>query len=208
MILALDSSGKETLLGIAGNGRQRAVMLPDRDSLIGAFRDLLRDVNCSQAELAAIAIGAGPGSFTGLRVGFAFAQGLARGLDIPVWPVPSLEVLAHNLLPNHDTVTVVVQARKERWFVESFGRDARHRVVVAPTALEDAIPADSALCGPGCLTLPREIGTFGERIFPDEWAHHPQTATLIALAQARWQHREPLPLGQVLPDYGLEFGAT
>jgi len=204
MILAIDSSGKETLLGCEFNGQFHDRMLPDRDHLIDGFRSLLTDIGAAKEEIAAIVIGAGPGSFTGLRVGFAFAHGLARGLDIPVWPVPSFEALAHYLLPNHNTVTVVVGARKERWFVESFGKNAQNRVICAPENLASAIPPESTLCGAGCATLPNE---WQGRVAADANAHRPHAETLIQLALARWQHREPLPLGQVLPDYGLEFGA-
>lgn len=209
MILALETSGKESLIGLAKDTLIRDCMLPDRDRLSDRFLSLLSDMQASQAEIAAIAIGAGPGSFTGLRVGFAFAHGLARGLDVPVWLVPSFEVLAHNLLPNHHTVTVLVQARKERWFVESFGRQARERTIAAPDNLAELLPPDSVLCGAGCATLPQGLHErLSARIATDADAHRPHTATLIRLAQARWQHREPLPLAQVLPDYGLEFGTT
>ncbi|MCX6149581.1 MAG: tRNA (adenosine(37)-N6)-threonylcarbamoyltransferase complex dimerization subunit type 1 TsaB [Ignavibacteriales bacterium] len=45
-------------------------------------------------EVAAIAVSAGPGSFTGLRIGFSAAKGLAFGANLPIIPVPTFEALA------------------------------------------------------------------------------------------------------------------
>ncbi|MBK6765411.1 MAG: tRNA (adenosine(37)-N6)-threonylcarbamoyltransferase complex dimerization subunit type 1 TsaB [bacterium] len=209
MILAIDSSGRETMLALAKDGHIHEALLPNRDELLERFKALLSATKSTTAEIAALAIGAGPGSFTGLRVGFAFAHGLARGLDIPLWPVPSFEVMAHYLLPKHSTVTVLVQARKERWFVESFGKFAQPRAVHDAAGLLAAVPAGATLCGPGVTTLPADLKTYwAERITTDAKALRPQASVLISLAQTKWQDREPLKISEALPDYGLEFGAN
>lgn len=209
MIFCIDSSGRETLIGILHNGLVYDTMLPDRDGLLDGFYSTLEKAGAVPADIAAIAIGEGPGSFTGLRVGFAFSHGLARGLDIPLWPVPSFEVLAHNLLPNCDTVAVLVQARKERWFAQTFGKAQKPRVVVDATELAQWLPESALICGPGCLTLPDELKAQLERRIPQDSAlHRPHAKVLIQLAQERWQGRERLKISEVLPDYGLEFGAA
>ncbi|NUO20392.1 tRNA (adenosine(37)-N6)-threonylcarbamoyltransferase complex dimerization subunit type 1 TsaB [bacterium] len=209
MILCIDTSSRDSLLGLAHNGHVFDTMLTDRNELAQAYRELLHAANAAQADLAAIAIGQGPGSFTGLRVGFAFAHGLARGLDIPLWPVPSFEVLAHNLLPTSDTVTVIVQARKERWFAQAFGVAAKERVIVDAKELAQWLPESGGICGPGCLSLTDELkAKLQVRIPEDPDLHRPHANTLIQLAQDRWQNRERLKISDVLPDYGLEFGAA
>ncbi len=209
MIFCIESSGRETLIAVSRHGRIYDAMLPDRDGLQSRFLSLLSDINASPAEIAAIAIGSGPGSFTGLRVGFAFAHGLARGLDIPLWPVPSFELLAQNLLPNHDTVAVLVQARKERWFAEGFGRNSQERAILDAKELAQWLPVDSVICGPGCESLPDELkAILKTRIAAEPSAHKPRAKLLIELAESRWQGRERLNISDVLPDYGLEFGAA
>ena len=60
------------------------------------IEDVLRSNNVSPKEIKAVAIGMGPGSFTGLRVGMATAKGLAFGLGVPIQPVDSLKALALN----------------------------------------------------------------------------------------------------------------
>jgi tRNA threonylcarbamoyladenosine biosynthesis protein TsaB len=66
-------------------------------NLLALVDELLREIGISVGGLAAIACGAGPGSFTGLRVGLAVAKGLALPTDRPVVLVSSLEALACDL---------------------------------------------------------------------------------------------------------------
>ena len=57
------------------------------------INEVLIESSIKVSEIDALSVSVGPGSFTGLRIGFAAAQGLAFGLDIPVVPVSSLEVM-------------------------------------------------------------------------------------------------------------------
>lgn len=128
---------------------------------------------------------------------------------MPLWPVPSFDVLAHKVLPNSDTVTVLVQARKERWFAQSFGKTVKDRVVLDATELAQWLPLSGTICGPGCKTLPDELQAhLQDRIPADETLHRPQADALIELATTTWRNRERLAISDVLPDYGLEFGAA
>ena len=71
-----------------GSGRQ--------DVLTPALEPLLAHAGCSLQELRAIACGAGPGSFTSLRIAGAFAKGLVFGLDVPLYALPSLLLVSAN----------------------------------------------------------------------------------------------------------------
>jgi tRNA threonylcarbamoyladenosine biosynthesis protein TsaB len=59
--------------------------------LIPAIGGVLQEAGADLSELAGLVVGAGPGSFTGVRVAAATAKGLAHALDIPLWAVSSLE---------------------------------------------------------------------------------------------------------------------
>ena len=61
--------------------------------LMPMVESVLSEVGLKANQLDAIGVAIGPGSFTGLRIGFAAAQGLAFGLDIPVIPVSSLQIM-------------------------------------------------------------------------------------------------------------------
>ena len=79
-------------------------------------------------DLDAVAIGAGPGSFTGLRIGMATAKGIAFAAKCPLWAVSSLAALAHvQLLEDPDGVVVgVLDARRGEVYAGAYRRDGEH----------------------------------------------------------------------------------
>lgn len=66
--------------------------------IMGMIDQVLAEAGIVTGDLDAIAVTIGPGSFTGLRIGFSTAQGLAFGLDKPVVPVSTLQVMAHTYM--------------------------------------------------------------------------------------------------------------
>jgi len=87
--------------------RQSAEMLPRAASL-------LRGSGVAWKDLAAVAVGTGPGSFTGLRVAMALAKGLALGLDRPIVGVPSL---AAWLVADPEAVAAIARAGAREAYV-------------------------------------------------------------------------------------------
>lgn len=63
--------------------------------LLPTIQAMLGRLKLRPADLRGVAVGLGPGSFTGLRVGLATAKGLAYALDIPLWGVPTLDILGY-----------------------------------------------------------------------------------------------------------------
>lgn len=106
--------------------------------LLVAIDQLCRDAQVAPSALTAIAIGAGPGSFTGLRIGMATAKGIAFAADRPLWAVSSLAALAHDaaaelagelLLVHADGVLcAALDARRGEVFAGCF----RHGAALAP----------------------------------------------------------------------------
>jgi len=101
-ILALDSSGPVVTLGVA-DGRnilaesQFAAGSKTVGLLTPEIEKILAEAGIRAAELEGFAVGAGPGSFTGLKVGFAAAMGLAFSGEKPIWTFPSLKLTALGL---------------------------------------------------------------------------------------------------------------
>lgn len=118
MLLALDTS--TTRAGIAlydGEVRAEVVWQAGRDhgrQLLPTIEETLRRIGRRPADLTGVAAARGPGSFTGLRVGLAAAQGLSVALNIPMYGVSSLDVLANGLPPLPYPVRTVLEAGRGR----------------------------------------------------------------------------------------------
>lgn len=85
-------------------------------------------------QLERIGVTVGPGSFTGLRVGLAFAKGLGAALSIPVVGVGSLEALAE---PERGDVLAVLDAKRGQVYLQAFSGGA-------PVSAPDALPVEIA----------------------------------------------------------------
>jgi tRNA threonylcarbamoyladenosine biosynthesis protein TsaB len=106
------------------------------ERIAGFARDAARAAGLTFAELDRIGVTVGPGSFTGLRVGLAFAQGLAAALDRPVVGVSALDALAASVAPA-PVVAALIDARRGQVYAR-FWRDG------VPTGSAEALTLDDA----------------------------------------------------------------
>jgi tRNA threonylcarbamoyl adenosine modification protein YeaZ len=139
--------------------RQSAEMLPRAEAL-------LRANGVAWQELAAVAVGTGPGSFTGLRVAMALAKGLALGLGRPIVGVPSL---AAWLVAEPDAVAAVARAGAREAYVAApdgsvrivdrddlaGGADRRRGPIVAAAELASAFGLADARSPRGARAIAR-----------------------------------------------------
>jgi tRNA threonylcarbamoyladenosine biosynthesis protein TsaB len=101
MIAAFDTSTEWLSVALydpAGGLRSEETWRAGREqtrALLPALQAALRRIKLSPADLIGVAVATGPGSFTGLRVGLATAKGLAYALDVPIWGVPTLDILGY-----------------------------------------------------------------------------------------------------------------
>ena len=97
-VLALDTASPDPAVSLASSGRVFDERLPEgrpaSDELLAAVARCLSSAGASLSDCQRVAVCAGPGSFTGLRVGLATAWGLGRSLGIEVEPASTLEALA------------------------------------------------------------------------------------------------------------------
>jgi len=104
------------------------------ERVLSLIEVLLGEVGWTRASVDRIAVGIGPGSFTGLRVGIALAQGMALGLGRPLVGVGSLAALAHQAPGDERRVRVpVLDARRGELFVAAY--DAGGAELLAPAAV-------------------------------------------------------------------------
>jgi tRNA threonylcarbamoyladenosine biosynthesis protein TsaB len=157
-----------------------ATLLEDVDAL-------LRQAGAQTRELGALAVGTGPGSFTGVRIGLATARGLALALGIPVAGVSTLDALeagAPGSLP-------VIDARRREVFVP--GR------VLAPAAVE--IEDGRLSVGSGAVRYRDVLAAKGAEIPPDaDERHIPRARFHAALAREFGPAERIEPLYLRVPD--------
>ena len=97
--LALEASGSQASVALAHDARvvgerQAPASSQPSEHLAPATAALLADAGIDAEQLAAVVVGLGPGSFTGLRVALATAKGLCLGAGVPLWGVSSLAIAA------------------------------------------------------------------------------------------------------------------
>jgi len=147
-ILGLDTSTAMTSVAVLDGERVAIATSPHggrgADVLVHVDR-ACRELGIAPRELDAVAIGAGPGSFTGLRIGMATAKGIAFAAGRPLWAVSSLAALAWDAAataPADAVICAALDARRGEVYAGCFRRDAAHGVteldperVLAPAEL-------------------------------------------------------------------------
>lgn len=116
-ILALDSSGLVASVAVAEDGLLIAeyniqYKKTHSQTLLPMLDEIRRLTELDMSSLDAVALAAGPGSFTGLRIGSATAKGLGFALNIPLIEIPTLEGLAYNMYGAAEYVCPIMDARR------------------------------------------------------------------------------------------------
>jgi tRNA threonylcarbamoyladenosine biosynthesis protein TsaB len=132
-LLAIETSTEACSVAVYVDGEviARHELAPRRHTqLVLPWADeLMARAGLRKSELDAIAVGRGPGAFTGVRLAIALVQGLALALDRPVLPVSTLAVLARPC--RGDRMLAAIDARMGEVYLGEFIRDAQGRVLAA-----------------------------------------------------------------------------
>lgn len=133
------------------------------EMLVPAIDALLRGAGLRPRDLDAVAVGIGPGLFTGLRVGVTTSMVMARALGVPVVAVPTLELLAAPHAADGRIVASVIDAKRREVFGATFGtgpaglaRRTEDAVGPAPDLADtlEALEADVLVVGDGAAAHP------------------------------------------------------
>ena len=109
-LLAIESSSRKLSVGLMKEEsfyELHSEKINDTaNSLPQLSKKIIKNASLSFEDLDAICISAGPGSFTGLRIGMSYAKGIAMALDIPVVPVSTFDSLAYNNSSNELSILI------------------------------------------------------------------------------------------------------
>ncbi len=157
---------------------------------------VLRETGLVRQDLTAIGVGVGPGPFTGLRVGLVTARTLGFVLELPVYGVCTLDVLA--------VEAADIQAVTEEFVVAT---DARRREVYLASYDSDGVRLDGPVVGkPADHATDRHVVGEGGVLYPDAFPHaagptQPSAGWLArVISEERAELRDPEPLYLRRPD--------
>jgi tRNA threonylcarbamoyladenosine biosynthesis protein TsaB len=188
VVLGVDSATADAVVGVtdAGEVLREARVDPGTDGRPRHSQVLLGEIERSVEEaggwerIERIAVGIGPGSFTGLRIGISTARALAQAREIPIAPVGSLAALARGISEGGDTVLAlpVIDARRGEAFAALFERDGEvvwPPFVTPPTDLVERLgnlDAAPLAAGDGALRFAAELEAAGATVAPPEDSIH------------------------------------
>ncbi len=138
-ILAVETSSRRGSVALLEDQRLVASLEHEQpnshaERLLPMVEQLLAEAGWPKSSLDRLGVGVGPGSFTGLRVGIALAEGLSVGLDRPLIGVGSLWAMAFGALAERPgTCCALLDARRDELFAAVYG--AQHQELCAPLAL-------------------------------------------------------------------------
>jgi tRNA threonylcarbamoyladenosine biosynthesis protein TsaB len=173
LILAFDTATASATCALVSDGETLAESVTQPVALLVDVDAALRRGGVREGQLDAIAVGTGPGSFTGLRMGLATARALAFALDVEVAGVSTLDALAAGTpgaLP-------VIDARRREVFTLVDGEPA----VLPPGEL--AVEPGTVCVGDGALRYRELLEAAGAQVPPDgDEAHLPRARFHAELA--------------------------
>ena len=167
LVLAFDTATDVAASALLRDGEVLGERASIPRTLLADLDALLRDAGAEPAEVDALVVGTGPGSFTSTRIGLAVARGLGLALDIPAAGVSTLDALAST----RDDAFPVIDARRREVFVPG-------PRVVEPDGLE---LEPGVLCiGSGAVRYRATLERRGARVPPNDDELHVPHARLHA----------------------------
>lgn len=144
IILALDTTTKDGSVAVLQNGVVCIERVGDGSVTHGqrlpndiAAALAAADVDIKDVDLLAVA--AGPGSFTGLRIGIATVQGLAMAHDLRVVPVSALEALAQAAINPHHMIGAWMDAQRGEVFAALYSADGKDQLIAPVSATPSTV---------------------------------------------------------------------
>jgi tRNA threonylcarbamoyladenosine biosynthesis protein TsaB len=188
LILAFDTATDRATSALVGDGEVLGERVSRASTLLADIDALVRQAGAHPRDVGGLAVGIGPGSFTGIRIGLAAARGLALALDVPAAGVSTLDALAAGA----PGAVPVIDARRREVFV------AGPRAV-APTDLE--VEAGTTYVGDGAVRYRDVLESAGAVVPPDDDERHLPRARFHAALAADYGPAESVePLYVRLPD--------
>lgn len=215
-ILAVDTSATAASVAVAEENKLIGefsinTALTHSQTLIPMIDELLNNTGLSVNDINAVAVNAGPGSFTGVRIGVAAVKGIAFPKNSPCVSVSTLESMAYNMLGNDCVVCSVMDARCSQVYNALFrvsGCSVTRMTDDRALSLTDLklelqnIREKVVLVGDGAVLCSEFIGSELENIMLAPFNNRIQTASSVAYAAfEKINNGETLTADELMPVY-------
>ena len=216
LILAFETSAKAGSVALLQDGKllgesYQNTGLTHSQTLLAMAEDMLGSCGLTPQQVQAVAVAAGPGSFTGVRIGVAAAKGFAWGLEIPCCGVSTLEAMAENLGIYDGFVLPVMDARRNQVYNALFSAEAgaltrirEDRAISLEELAEDLRQLDQPifLVGDGSvLTYQTLKDRIPNLVLPPEHRMHQRAAGVAVVAQKMLEQGESCDAAALQPNY-------
>ena len=176
--------------------------------LMPMVADVLAEAGLELGDLDGIALGNGPGSFIGMRIGAAVAQGLAHGAGLPVVPVSSMAAVAQSAGGPGQTVVVAQDAHMSQVYLGIYRREADGLArATSPECLHDPAPiaadfdAPATAAGAGFERYPALLEANRDRLEGAPEVLYPHARGVLALAAAAFADGGAIDPADLRPAY-------
>ena len=216
LILAFETSAKAASVALTENGKllgesYQNTGLTHSQTLMVMAEDALKQCGKTAQDVQAVAVAAGPGSFTGVRIGVAAAKGFAWGAQLPCYGVSTLEAMAESLGAFDGYVCPCMDARRSQVYNALFlaeggklTRIAEDRAIALADLKEELknLKKSIFLVGDGAVlcynTLKEEVP---ELVLPPEHRLHQRAVGVAILAQRLADAGIAPSGGELTPNY-------
>ena len=197
LILAFDTATDVATVALVRDGEVLGERASRAVRVLQDVEEVLAEAGLESGDIGGIAVGTGPGSYTGLRMGLVTARTLAISLGVPVAGVSTLDALAAGA----PSAVPVVDARRQEVFTLQGGAPA------CLTATSLMVERGRAYVGDGAVRYREQIAAAGGTVPPDEAAEHvPWARHHAALARDFGAADEAQPIYLRVPDADKAIG--
>ncbi len=208
-ILAIETSSDACSLALS-KGKEIVSfheLMPQQhtEKLLGLLQQLMDDLKATYQDLDVIAVGCGPGSFTGTRLACSVAQGLAYSLGISTIPVSSLQVIAQGINREFHSseVNVLVNAHMGQVYLGNFVfteeelKSASEKVLKVEEFSDLDLSPTSVFVGDGCELITKQLEELGATIY----TRYPNAQDLLSEAQKKFSEGATVDPKDLVPVY-------
>ncbi len=179
-ILNIETATKNCSVSLSKNGQTVAIKEISEEQFNHAeklhlfIKEVLESEGILLADLNAIAVSKGPGSYTGLRIGVSAAKGLCYALSIPLIAIDTLSILAEKISVDSGIIVPMIDARRMEVFTQKFDKDYSSLSVAEALIVDENSFADITenihLVGDGALKC-KTVLTNDKFIFHEDFIY-------------------------------------